>query len=78
MDMTLARFEECLPDEDPAESGCFHAKLMRRARPDDVFLFTAPGRIRRLWSPIERHLGDSREFWRWVFEEWERDGRGWE
>jgi hypothetical protein len=78
MDMTLDRFRLLLDDPDPVVSGYFHAKLMRQARPEEVFCLTTARRIRELWPHLERHLGQSREFWTWIFEQWENDNRGWQ
>lgn len=77
VDMDLEALEQRLADPDPVVSGYFHAKLMREARPEDVFRLTTRARIRELWSHLERHLGRTREHWRWLFEQWEAgdDGR---
>ncbi len=76
MDMTLDLFQQRLGDSDPVVSGYFHAKLMRQARPDDVFQFTTLRRVRDLWPRIEKHLGQSRNFWVWILERWERIDHG--
>ena len=52
-------------------------KLMRQAKPDDVFSFASPRTIRELWPRLERYLGKSREFWTWLFDTWERQGHVW-
>ena len=52
-------------------------KLMRQAKPDDVFTFASPRQIRELWPLLERYLGKKREFWTWLFETWEAQGRVW-
>jgi hypothetical protein len=78
VDMTLERFGQLLNDPDPIIGGYFHAKLMRQARPEEVFRLTTARRIRELWPYLERHLGHSREFWVWIFEQWEGGGRGWQ
>jgi hypothetical protein len=43
---------------------------MRQAKPDDVFSFVALREIEDQWDSIERYLGHSREFWRWLLERW--------
>lgn len=50
---------------------------MRQAKPDDVFLFVRPREIRDLWPRLDRYLGRTREFWTWLFETWEGQGRVW-
>jgi hypothetical protein len=50
---------------------------MRQAKPDDVFLFVRPRVIRELWPKLTCYLGRSRQFWTWLFETWETQGRVW-
>ncbi|MFQ5507600.1 MAG: hypothetical protein ACE5F1_22790 [Planctomycetota bacterium] len=58
MEMTLARFEDLLRTGSEATRGYLLAKLMREARPDDVFLFVTVSDMRRLWPHLEA-LGQS-------------------
>lgn len=74
-DLTLEQFRQALEDPDPEVRAYLVGKLMRQAKPDDVFLFVRPGAIRELWPRLDRYLGKSREFWTWLFETWERQGR---
>jgi len=73
-DMTLERFRDRLEHGAPEERARLLGKLMREARPDDVFLFVTPERIRAEWDRVEKHLGRSREFWRWLLDKWEELG----
>ena len=75
--LTLAQFRERLDDPDPEVRAYLVGKLMRQAKPDDVFLFVRPRQIRELWPRLLRYLGRTREFWSWLFETWERQGRVW-
>lgn len=68
--MTLEEFNERLRSKDPDVSAYFYGKLMRQAKPDDVFLFVDLAGIRKNWSNLQRHLGDKRAFWKWILEEW--------
>jgi hypothetical protein len=77
VEMTLDELRLRLDDADATIAGYFHAKLMRQAKPDDVFQLTSARRVRELWPQIVGHLGRTREFWTWLFEQWERDGDGW-
>jgi len=77
MDLTLVAFQHRLTDADPDVRAYFIAKLMRQAKPDDVFTFVSPRTIRDLWPQIERHLGHARQFWIWLFASWERLGHVW-
>jgi hypothetical protein len=77
MDLTLDAFRARLTDTDPDVRAYFIGKLMRQAKPDDVFTFVTPRTIRDQWTLIERHLGQTREFWVWLFASWERLGHVW-
>lgn len=41
-------------------------KLMRQAKPDEVFDLVTTEDIRALWPEINRYLGRSRAFWTWL------------
>lgn len=71
-DLTLADFRARLGDADPRVRAYFVAKLMRQAKPDDVFQFVKLATIRELWPDVTRHLGRSRPFWIWLLEAWSR------
>jgi hypothetical protein len=66
VDMTLDRFRELLASEEDDVRGYALGKLMRQAKPDDVFLFVTLSRIRRDWDLVERYLGKTRPFWTWL------------
>jgi hypothetical protein len=76
-DLTLMQFREGLADPDPEVRAYLIGKIMRQAKPDDVFLFVGPREIRDLWPRLTRYLGRTREFWSWLFETWEGQGRVW-
>jgi hypothetical protein len=76
-DMTVDEFRESLLDPDPAARAYLIGKLMRQAKPDDVFTFVSPKEIRELWPFLVRYLGKTRDFWRWLFDTWEAQGRVW-
>jgi hypothetical protein len=78
MDLTLEAFRERLGDPDPDVRAYFIGKLMRQAKPDDVFSFVTPRTILDLWPIVERYLGQTRTFWTWLFATWERMGIAWE
>ena len=69
-EMTLERFEERLRDPDPDVRAYYTGKLMRQAKPDDVFTFVTRKEIEELWPRLDRYLGNTREFWTWIFEAW--------
>jgi hypothetical protein len=71
LNMDLETFRARVRDTDAEVRAYFLAKLMRQARPDDVFAFVSRDDIRRDWRLLERHLGRSKAFWSWLFEQWE-------
>lgn len=76
-EMTLDEFRAGLHDPDPEIRAYLVGKLMRQAKPDDVFTFVSAREIRTLWPRLERYLGKTREFWTWLFESWESRGHVW-
>jgi hypothetical protein len=69
-DITLGRFEELLRTGDRATRAYLVAKLMRQAKPDDVFEFVGLEQIRELWSELQHDLGRSTAFWHWILRRW--------
>ena len=69
-DMTLAAFEAALQDPDPEVRAWLIGKLMRQAKPDDVFQFVSLATIRAHWTLVERYLGQRRAFWNWLLDGW--------
>lgn len=69
-EMSLESFREKLRDPDPEVRAYFIGKLMRQAKPDDVFSFVTVREIETEWARIERYLGKTREFWRWLLDRW--------
>jgi hypothetical protein len=76
-DLTLEEFRRGLEDPDLEVRAYLLGKLMRQGKPDDVFLFARPQAIRALWPRLLRYLGRTRDFWTWLFERWEAQGRAW-
>lgn len=76
LDMTDGRFREKLREPDPEARAYMIGKLMRQAKPDDVFSYVSLREIHDHWGLIERHLGRTREFWRWILEQWGAVGDG--
>jgi hypothetical protein len=76
-DLTLEQFRAGLQSPDPEIRAYLVGKLMRQAKPDDVFSFVRPVAIRELWPRLKPYLGRTREFWTWLFETWESQGHVW-
>lgn len=75
-DVTLERFQEHLRTGTEAVRVHLVAKLMRQAKPDDVFEFVRLGEITRLWPLVGPRLGRTREFWTWWLQVWGVLGHG--
>jgi hypothetical protein len=71
-DLTLAQLNERLRDANPDVRAYFLAKVMRQAKPDDVFQLVTLEAVRQLWPRLIRYLGHSRPFWIWLLETWNR------
>jgi hypothetical protein len=69
-DMTLDQFRAGLLDPDPDVRAYLVAKLMRQAKPDDVFQFVRVADILALWPRMERFLGRAGPMWRWLLQHW--------
>ena len=69
-DMTLAEFERRLHSDDSESRAYLVGKLMRQAKPDDVFTFVSLRDIVAMWPQLKRYLGRERAFWRWLLSQW--------
>lgn len=70
VDMTLEDFLGRLRDGPRAERAYWAGKLMRQAKPDDVLQWLTADEIDDLWPDLDRYLGRTREFWRWLLGMW--------
>lgn len=70
MDMTRAQFEQRLCDPDRGVRAYFVGKLMRQAKPDDVFTFVTTTDLANLWPDVQRYLGRTHSFWNWLMRTW--------
>ena len=71
VDLTLDAFRSNLRTRGRAERAYLVGKLMRQAKPDDVFEFVTLAEVRDLWPDLVGYLGRTREFWTWLLAEWE-------
>ena len=69
-DITETKFRELLAHGDHTLKSVLIAKLMRQAKPDDVFIYASEAEIRQLWPQLVPHLGRTRAFWEWLFAAW--------
>jgi hypothetical protein len=70
IDMTLDEFKQRLRESGREGLAYLVGKLMRQAKPDDVFTFVSVAQIVDLWPLLERYLGRERAFWRWLLVHW--------
>jgi hypothetical protein len=69
-EMTLDEFRARLRDGDPEVRAYLLGKLLRQAKPDDVFQFVRLAEVVELWPKLERYLGRTRDMWRWLLDGW--------
>jgi hypothetical protein len=62
---TVGELRARLADPSPQTRAYWLGALLREANTRDVWLFTTPDEIKRLWPNLLRHLGRARE--RWAF-----------
>ena len=65
-------FRERLHDPDPQVRAALVGKLMRQAKPADVFRYVTEREVRALWELVTPYLGQTRDFWTWIFGVWEQ------
>ncbi len=70
VEIDLARFRALIVDVDVSVRAHMIAKLMRQAKPDDVFEFVTVADIVRDWPVIRPQLGKREEFWSWLLHRW--------
>lgn len=70
VDTTLEEFRQALATASLPVRANLIGKLMRQAKPDDVFSFVTAHDIAASWGDLERYLGQSRAFWTWLLRRW--------
>ncbi|HEX6810738.1 MAG TPA: hypothetical protein VF384_03855 [Planctomycetota bacterium] len=70
MDSTLEQFVQMLRTTDRDVRAYLVGKLMRQAKPDDVFTFVTVEEIRDLWPNLQPYLGRTRDLWHWLMACW--------
>ncbi len=73
-DITYAELARKLLSPDPDERALWMGRVMREARYQDVWKLLKLPDVLAFMPRIDRHLGRSREFWRWLIEGWRADG----
>jgi len=75
-EMTVEELRAGLLDPDRRVRAYLAGKVMRQAKPDDVFQFLSLQSIADLWPDLQRYLGTALPFWRWILREWGVVGDG--
>ncbi len=73
--MTVAELRARLASASDPERTRLLAVVLREARDSEVWQFTTPDEVARLWSALSRHLGNRRAFWSFLLEHWARQGK---
>ena len=72
--MTIAELRQRLIKSSSEERMRLLGKILREARDTDVWKFTTPREVWRDWAKLEPYLGRRREFWKFLFESWHKEG----
>lgn len=72
--MTVAELRQKLASASDVERFRLLGKILREARDTEVWKFTTPREVWENWDVIEKHLGRRRQFWKFLFEYWEKEG----
>lgn len=75
VDMSLEALVEGLRSPDPTVRAYLLGKLMRQAKPDDVFHFVSLDTLGAEWDAVQPYLGNRRAFWTWLLDAWARVDR---
>ena len=68
--MTNRQIHDFLSSASEPERHRLLAKILREARDPDVWTYTTPHDVARLWPQLERHLGRRRAFWKYLLGRW--------
>lgn len=69
--MTVAELKGKLASSSEEEKTRLLGKILREARDTDVWFFTSPEEIVRMWPQLERHLGRRKGFWTFLLNRWQ-------
>ncbi len=73
--MTVRDLRRRLKTASAPEKARLLGKIPREARDWEVWRFTTPDEVTRLWPRLAKHLGRRRSFWEFLLGEWWRQGR---
>jgi len=72
--LTVAELRQRLRTGSPEERNRLLSKVLREARDTDVWKFTTPKEVLRLWPRLRLHLGRRRAFWDFLLHRWREAG----
>lgn len=72
--MTVGELRKLLAAADAEGKVYWLGKVLREARDTEVWTFTSPEEVARLWPGLSRHLGRRRPFWEFLFRIWRDEG----
>jgi hypothetical protein len=72
--MTVEQLRERLGTASSSERIRLLGKIMREARDTEVWHFTTPAEVNRLWDQVSAHLGHRRDFWSFLLNHWRKEG----
>jgi len=72
--MTIGELKKQLILSSKEEKIRLLGKILREARDTDVWKFTTPQEVCQNWEKLLPHLGRRREFWKFLFESWKKEG----
>ena len=72
--MTVAELKQTLISSSDEERVRLLGKILREACDTEVWKFTTPQEVWQNWVEIVKHLGRRREFWKFLFEFWDKEG----
>ena len=73
--MTVRDLRQRLNTASAPEKARLLGKILREARDWEVWRFTTPDEVTRLWPRLAKHLGRRRAFWEFLLGEWWQQGR---
>ncbi len=73
--MTVRDLRRRLTTASVPEKARLLGKILREARDWEVWRFTTPDEVTRLWPRLAKHLGRRRSFWEFLLGEWWQQGR---
>jgi hypothetical protein len=73
--MTVQDLRRRLDTASIPEKARLLGKILREARDWEVWKFTTPEEVARMWPKLVKHLGRRRSFWEFLLDEWRQQGR---